>query len=98
MLIECIRYKPINHGYFQGYADFLFPEIGIEIYGCTLHKKESKRWINLPIRADRNKDGTYTFAHIVKFKDQKAFRNFCVEAKISIDKFLEAKKKDKKDE
>ncbi len=95
MLIECIRYKPINHGHFQGYADFFFPDIGIEIHCCTLHKKDKRRWINLPVRADLRKDGTYNFSPIVRFRDQQCFRKFCEEAKVSIDKFVEEQKQKK---
>lgn len=90
MHIECKRYKAINKGTFVGYADLFLPEIGIEIFGCTLHQKDEKRWVNLPSKSFKTNKGVDKFSPIVRFKDPSAFKDFCICAKESIDNFMKS--------
>jgi len=82
-----MKYKCINKGTFVGYADFYFPDIKIEIFSCTLHKKDEKRWVNLPVRAYKDQDGQEKYSPIIRFRDQDQFHDFCVRAKVAIDAF-----------
>ena len=47
-MIECLKYKPINKGSLLGYADIFVPKMGLEIFGCSLHQKDGRRWVNFP--------------------------------------------------
>lgn len=88
MIIECTRYKPIQHGTFTGFADFFFPSMGIEVHDCTIHKKDNQRWVNLPVRMYKDLDGKDKFSPFIRFRDPKDFREFCVKAKEALDKYL----------
>jgi hypothetical protein len=88
MLIECKRYKEIKKGTFIGYADLTLSEIGIEVFGCTLHQKDEKRWVNLPSRTYKDLTGTDKHAPIIRFSDPSKFREFCICAKESVDNYI----------
>jgi hypothetical protein len=90
MIVECIRYRPVNVGTFAGFADLYIHEYNLEILGCTLYKKEDKRWLNLPVRTYKNNDNEEKYSSIIRFRDQKDFRDFCKLSKDAIDKFVES--------
>ena len=85
MDVICTKYVHIPNGTFVGFADFFLPDKGIEILSCTLHKKDSRRWINLPSKSfmDGNNE---KFRNIIRFKDPKDFREFCLKGKKEIDR------------
>lgn len=88
MKIECTRFREIKTGTFVGFADIYLPELAIEIFGCTLHKKGDMRWINLPVRTYNAKDGDEKYSPIVRFRDPITYTEFCTDAKIAIDDFI----------
>lgn len=88
MQIECVNFRAINVGNFLGFADFYLSEYGIEIHGCTLYKKDDRRWINLPTRTYKSKDGQERYAQVVRFREQGAYRDFCTMAKEAVDAFV----------
>ena len=89
MEIICTKYTSIPFATFLGYADFYLPEKGIEILSCTLHKKDKRRWLNLPSKSYM--DGKEEkFRPIIRFKDPKEFREFCLLGKKEIDNFKES--------
>jgi len=84
MSIECIKYKEINgRGTLLGYADIFVPKWGVEINGCSHHKKGNQEWVNLPSREYTDPQGEKKYAPIVKFRDKAhatAFGDICREA------------------
>ena len=84
MQIICMRYLPSDCGTFLGYVDFQLPEKGLEILNCTLHRKDEKRWINLPSRSYIHKNEE-KFRPVLKFIEQKEFHEFCEKSKIALD-------------
>jgi hypothetical protein len=88
MLLECIRYKPVDVGTFCGFADMYIQDLGIEILGCTLYKKDGKRWLNPPVRNFTAPDGEEKYSPIIRFREQKNFKDFCTLSKEAIDTFL----------
>lgn len=88
MQIECVSFREINAGNFVGFADLYLNEFGLELYGCTLYKKDEKRWINLPTRSYKSKDGQDRYSQVVRFREQSAYRDFCTLAKQAIDAFI----------
>ena len=54
----------------QGFVDVLFPETGMEIYGCAYHKKDSREWINFPQKEYTDADGNKKYLAHVRFNDR----------------------------
>lgn len=88
MKIECISYRPVTKGSFIGFCDFHLLDYSMEIRGCTLYSKDDKRWINLPTRAYKNKEGQDKYSQIVRFRDQTEYQEFCASAKEAVDAFI----------
>lgn len=88
MQIECKKFTPVNIGSFCGFADIYIYDFKLEIIGCTLYKKDDKRWLNLPVRSYKNDNGDDRYSHIIRFSEQKDFRDFCEQSKNAIDKFI----------
>ena len=86
MSVECMRYKSVNKGSLLGYADLFVPKTGLEIYGCTLHQKEGRRWINFPSREYSDETGEKKYAPIVRFREKAHMEGFTKVAKEAIEK------------
>jgi hypothetical protein len=83
MSIECTGYKEINKGTLLGYADIFVTKWGIEIRGCSHHKKGNQEWVSLPSREYTKPDGQKAYAPIVQFKEKNhagAFGDACKKA------------------
>ena len=87
MEVECINYKEVGTGTFSGFADIYIPEYKLEILGCTLFKKDEKRWLNLPVRVYKNHEGIEKYSPIIRFREQNEFREFCIKAKEAVDRY-----------
>lgn len=87
MDIECKNFRPIKGGNFLGFADLILKDLGIELFGCTLYEKDSRRWVNLPTRSYKNKEGVEKYSQIVRFTRQETYREFCEKAKEAIDRY-----------
>jgi hypothetical protein len=86
MTIECLKYTSVNKGSLLGYADFYVPKTGQEIYGCQLHQKEGRRWINLPSKEYTNDLGEKKFAPCVRFRERSHMDAFSEACKKAIEK------------
>lgn len=88
MTIECIKFSSHSNGTLIGFADLWIPRMGLEIYGCTLMKKDGKRWLNLPSReyVDRA-TGEKRFSKVLYFRGKEHSRLFGEAAKKAIDKW-----------
>lgn len=86
-MIECLRYKSINKGSLLGYFDIFIEKMGLEIYGCTLHQKEGKRWINFPSKdyVDQ-KTGDKKFQSMIRFRNKDHFELFTKQVKEAVEK------------
>lgn len=85
MTIECINYKPVNKGSLLGYADLLLVKSGMELYGCSVHMKDGRRWVNMPSREYTNKEGEKKYMSIVRFRDAERMKAFSSEAMKAIE-------------
>jgi len=52
-----------------GFIDICLPT-GMEIYGCTYHKKGNQEWVNLPQKEYTDPDGNKKYMSIVRFNDR----------------------------
>lgn len=85
-MIECLKYKPVNKGTLLGYADLFVPKMGIEIFGCSLHQKDGRRWINLPSREYTDNKGEKKFFSIIRFPNKAHMEEFSKQAKEAIER------------
>lgn len=85
MSVECMNYKPVNKGSLLGFADLFVPKMGLEIYGCTLHQKDGRRWVNFPSREFTNDQGEKKYMSIVRFREKTHMNAFTELAKQAIE-------------
>ncbi len=88
-MIECIRFRAHAAGTLQGFVDLWIEKMGVEIYGCTLHVKDGKRWINLPSKEYLSENGEKKYSPVIRFRDKDHYYKFCDRAKESIDAWVE---------
>jgi hypothetical protein len=89
MLIKCLDFRRLSCGTFEGFADIYIVDYRLEIYGCTLHVKDGKSWINMPSRAYKNIRGDEKFSPIVRFANPGEYKEFCEEAKRVVQEFID---------
>ena len=99
MSVECVSYRPFKKGCLEGFADLWVPKMGLEFYGCTVHSKDGKRWLNLPSKEYEDKDsGERKFRHVVRFRNSAHYTQFGIHALESIDRWIQANPEFPKDE
>lgn len=86
-MIECIKFKSYEKGSLLGFADFFIEKWGIELYGCSLHMKDGKRWINLPSKPFKNELGEEKYSPYIRFRDKAHWEKFIDAAKGAIDEY-----------
>lgn len=100
MAIECIGFKAVNdknRSTLVGIAHLLLTKPGLEIYGCTLHMKDGRRWVNLPFKEYVDGDGKTKYVPVNRFRDSKLGYAFCEKAKIAIDEWCRCNAQEKTD-
>ena len=77
MTIEILNYKPYQKGSLQGFLDYFDSKTGYEVYGCTVHVKDGKRWLNLPSKEYKDKDtGETKWSHSLRIREKEGhFKN-----------------------
>lgn len=86
-MIECIGFRKHESGTLQGFANFFIPKMGLEIYGCALHKKGERRWLNMPSK-EIIEDGKIIYLSVIRFRDKGHFELFIKQAKEAIDNWV----------
>lgn len=87
MTIECIKWTAVNKGSLVGYADLYVAKTGLEIYGCSMHQKDGRRWINFPSKEyTDSKTGEKKYSFIVRFREKGHMEAFTQKAKEAIEK------------
>lgn len=93
-MIECIRFKSYEKGALQGFADLYVEKWGLELNGCSLYMRDGQRWINLPSKEYKDKEGETKYSPAVRFRDKEHFQAFAEKAKAAIDKFCKESQQD----
>jgi hypothetical protein len=57
------------------------------LHGCTVHEKNSSRWIGLPAK-QYEKDGSKTWAPLVEFASKEARERFQASALAAFDAYM----------
>jgi hypothetical protein len=90
MAIECLEFRSYVKGSMLGFANFYVPKMGLEIYGCSLWQKDGSRWVNLPSREYKDKEGNTKFSPALRFRDKEHYEGFINAAKEAIDVWIKA--------
>jgi len=88
-MIECIKFKAYEKGVLLGFADFRLPKMGIEIYGCSVHQKDGRKWVNLPSKEYQSETGEKKYSSYVRFIDADHYKKFIGEALDALKPFFE---------
>ena len=91
MKIEILKYRAHSKNTLQAFLDLLITPGGIEIRDATLHDKSGKRWIGLPAREYKDKDGKQAWAKTVAFPEDRDHWDFQRAALDAMDAFEKAK-------
>ncbi len=70
MTVEIIKYKPLGKNTLVGYVDIFIPKSGMEIYGCSYHRKGQQEWISFPSKEYTDKEGQKKYAPYVRFRER----------------------------
>ena len=71
MTIEILNFKPYEKGSLKGFLDYYDSETGYEIFGCTVHSKDNKQWLNLPSKEYKDKNtGETKYSYSLRIRDK----------------------------
>lgn len=86
-MLECTRFKSLNSGALQGFADIFVPKWGVEIKSIAVFMRDGRRWISMPGREYTNAEGQVKNAPFMWFKDKNMSDIFSEEVKKAVDKW-----------
>lgn len=85
-MIECMKFKSLQRGTLQGFADLELPNLGIQVFGCSVHQKNGQRWVNLPSKEYETEGGEKKYLSVVRFIEGDKLKKFSEEALKAVDK------------
>ena len=91
--IRCVNWRPFTRNTLQGFAAFNVPAMRLTIRDCAVHRKNGRRWVQLPARPilDDNRDlvhdvrGKIQYATIVQFDSREVSDAFSAAALHALD-------------
>lgn len=89
MSIEVVKFKPYQKGNLEGFADIYVEKWGVEIRGCTLHRKGSQVWVNFPSKEFEDANGEKKYMPLIKFRERSHQDEFSRQVLKSIAKWRE---------
>jgi hypothetical protein len=91
MSIECTGFKSHQSGALQGFANFIVPKMGIELFGCGVFMKNGKRFLTMPSREFNDPEtGEKKYIKIMKFIESAHNEAFCKSALQALDAWCAA--------
>lgn len=87
-MIEIKHFNPYNKGCCVGFFDIFIHKMGIELNGCSLNKKDNQKWINVPSKEYKNKEGLTKYAPIFRFINKEHHKLFKMECLKAIETYL----------
>lgn len=76
MNIEITSFEPYRKNTLQGFLSVRLTETGLEIRDLALHKKNGKRWVQLPAKPYKKPDGGKGWSYILNFHKKEHFNKF----------------------
>ena len=84
--VTVIGFKEFRKNTLQGFADLLLPDIGLKIFGATLHEKNGSKWISLPAKPYQE-NGETKWSAILDFDSKDAREAFQRAALAAVEKY-----------
>jgi len=81
-MVECTKFKSYEKGTLIGFADLYVDKWGVDLLGCSVHRKGDSTWVNLPQKLWED-SGEAKWFPIAKFRDKEignAFSKKAIEA------------------
>ena len=82
-----IGFKSHKSGSLLGFANLFVPKWGVEVYGCTLHQKEGRRWLNLPSREYEDENGERKYLNILRLREKSHYNSFTSQSTECVEKW-----------
>ena len=76
MDIKIISFDPYSGKTMIGFLAVRLPDVGLEIRDIALHKKNGKRWLQLPVKPYKKKDGGKGWSYILNFHKKEQYNKF----------------------
>ena len=90
MKIEILKWRTFEKNSLQGFVDICIGDIGLEIGGCTFHRKGDARWIGLPARQYQDHNGLRQWARTLYFFDKERHQDFQAATVAALEDYLRA--------
>ncbi len=87
--MQCINWRPIEKNTLRGLATLQLAS-GLIIVDATLHEKNGSRWVSMPGKPWKDKDGSTKYAQVIDFIDKETRDRFSRAAVQAIDRFTGA--------
>jgi DNA-binding cell septation regulator SpoVG len=81
-------WRPVVKNSLQGFLSLTLPS-GMIVRECSLHQKDSSRWVSMPAR-EYKKDGESKWRAVIDFSDKETGKAFQKRALAAVDELLEA--------
>jgi hypothetical protein len=91
MGVKVTNFRKFEKNSLRGFLSIHLTGVGLEIRDATYHKKGRKRWIGLPAKPYKDKEGETKYAYIVKFVDKDRWQEFQKYALEALDEYLAEK-------
>lgn len=82
-----MRFKRLNKGNLQGFADIYVDKWDLELFGLALYMKDGKRWVSFPSREYHTQEGEKKYLNHYRFRDKENYNRFQEGCKAAIDKW-----------
>lgn len=76
MSIQITDFKDYHKNTLLGFLTIRIPTVGLEIRDIALHRKNGRRWLQLPAKPYPKQDGTQGWNYIICFPDKSRYRRF----------------------
>ncbi len=76
MALEIFNFRPHEKNTLRGFLTVRLTNVGLEIRDIALHKKNGKRWLQLPAKPYTKPDGGQGWSYILAFYEKKHFKRF----------------------
>jgi len=98
MALEIVEFRPHQKNTLQGFLTLRFTNVGLEVRDLALHKKNGKRWLQLPSKPYTKPDGSQGWSYIVNFYEKERYYQFQDVALKALDAFLRDTRRNGRDD
>ena len=87
MAVEIVTFIEHTKNTLQGFLTIRMTGVGLEIRDIALHRKNGRRWLQLPAKPYTKPDGGQGWSYILAFYEKKHFKQFQEVALTALDAY-----------